>query len=52
VSVKTETRLWHSAAFSEKDQQIFIFGGGKSDILDTDSKKSEVNERFIHTTQH
>lgn len=45
VSVLPEPRLWHSAAFSEKDHQIFIYGGGVTDILDHRIKTSQVSQR-------
>lgn len=51
VSVRPEPRLWHSAVFSDKDQQVFIYGGGTSDILDHSIKPSEVSDR-CHDTLH
>ena len=45
VAVRAEPRLWHSAVFSARDQQVFIYGGGTSDILDHSIKTSEVSDR-------
>lgn len=47
VSVRCEPRLWHSAAFSDKDKQIFIYGGGTTDILDHRIKTSTVSKFFV-----